>query len=89
MSENVTSAANAQNASNDSNYDAIEEKRKALQKLIDYANQEGLNIKLNIDTLNEAQLDEQFKIVEKKYRDFAFELDAIMERASQSDKKGW
>lgn len=89
LSENVTSAANAQNASNDSNYDAIEEKRKALQKLIDYANQEGLNIKLNIDTLNEAQLDEQFKIVEKKYRDFAFELDAIMERAAQSDKKGW
>ena len=89
LSENVTSAANAQNASNDSNAEAIEEKRKALQKLIDYANQEGLNIKLNIDTLNEAQLDEQFKIVEKKYRDFAFELDAIMERASQSDKKGW
>lgn len=89
LSENVTSAANAQNASNDSNADAIEEKRKALQKLIEYANQEGLNIKLNIDTLNEAQLDEQFKIVEKKYRDFAFELDAIMERAAQSDKKGW
>lgn len=89
LSENVTSAANAQNASNDSNAEAIEEKRKALQKLIEYANQEGLNIKLNIDTLNEAQLDEQFKIVEKKYRDFAFELDAIMERAAQSDKKGW
>lgn len=89
LSENVTSAANAQNASNNSNAEAIEEKRKALQKLIEYANQEGLNIKLNIDTLNEAQLDEQFKIVEKKYRDFAFELDAIMERAAQSDKKGW
>lgn len=89
LSENVTSAANAQNASNDSNAEAIEEKRKALQKLIEYANQEGLNIKLNIDTLDEAQLDEQFKIVEKKYRDFAFELDAIMERAAQSDKKGW
>ena len=89
LSENVTSAANAQNASNNSNADAIEEKRKALQKLIEYANQEGLNIKLNIDTLNEAQLDEQFKIVEKKYRDFAFELDAIMERAAQNDKKGW
>lgn len=89
LSENVTSAANAQNASNDSNAEAIEEKRKALQKLIEYANQEGLNIKLYIDTLNEAQLDEQFKIVEKKYRDFAFELDAIMERAAQSDKKGW
>lgn len=89
LSENVTSAANAQNASNDSNAEAIEEKRKALQKLIEYANQEGLNIKLNIDTLNEAQLDEQLKIVEKKYRDFAFELDAIMERAAQSDKKGW
>lgn len=89
LSENVTSAANAQNASNNSNAEAIEEKRKALQKLIEYANQEGLNIKLNIDTLDEAQLDEQFKIVEKKYRDFAFELDAIMERAAQSDKKGW
>lgn len=89
LSENVTSAANAQNASNDSNAEAIEEKRKALQKLIEYANQEGLNIKLNIDTLNEAQLDEQLKIVKKKYQDFAFELYAIMERAAQSDKKGW
>ena len=89
LSENVTGAANAQNASNSSNAKTIDEKRKALQKLIEYANQEGLNIKLNIDTLNETQLDEQFKIIEKKYRDFAFELDAIMERAAQSDKKGW
>lgn len=89
LSENVTGAANAQNASNSSNDKTIDEKRKALQKLIDYANQEGLNIKLNIDTLNETQLDEQFKIIEKKYRDFAFELEAIMERAAQSDKKGW
>lgn len=89
LSENVTGAANAQNASNSSNAKTIDEKRKALQKLIEYANQEGLNIKLNIDTLNETQLDEQFKIFEKKYRDFAFELDAITERAAQSDKKGW
>lgn len=89
LSENVTGAANAQNASNSSNAKTIDEKRKALQKLIEYANQEGLNIKLNVDTLNETQLDEQFKIIEKKYRDFAFELDAIMERAAQSDKKGW
>lgn len=89
LSENVTGAANAQNASNSSNAKTIDEKRKALQKLIEYANQEGLNIKLNIDTLNETQLDEQFKIIKKKYRDFAFELDAIMERAAQSDKKGW
>lgn len=89
LSENVTGAANAQNASNSSNAKTIDEKRKALQKLIEYANQEGLNIKLNIDTLNETQLDEQFKIIEKKYRDFAFELDAITERAAQSDKKGW
>lgn len=89
LSENVTGAANAQNASNSSNAKTIDEKRKALQKLIDYANQEGLNIKLNIDTLNETQLDEQFKIIEKKYRDFAFELEAIMERAAQSDKDGW
>lgn len=89
LSENVTGATNAQNASNSSNAKTIDEKRKALQKLIEYANQEGLNIKLNVDTLNETQLDEQFKIIEKKYRDFAFELDAIMERAAQSDKKGW
>lgn len=89
LSENVTDAANAQNASDNNNTKTIDEKRKTLQKLTEYANREGLNIKLNIDTLNEAQLDEQFKIVEKKYRDFAFELDAIMERAAQSDKKGW
>lgn len=89
LSTSVTGAANAQNQANKSNAKTIDEKRKTLQKLIDYANQEGLNIKVKVDSLDEKQLDDMFKEIEKQYRDFAFELDAINTRASQSDKKGW
>ena len=89
LSSNATKAGDAQKDANTSDAKAIEEKRKVLQKLIDYANQEGLNIKINVTALDEKQLDEQLKNVEKKYRDFTFELDAIRTRAAKSDKKGW
>lgn len=77
----------AQNNVDDSK--AIEEKRKALNKLIEQANRDGLEIKINVTELNETQLDKEFETLKKRYTDFAFELEAIEERAAQSDKKGW
>jgi chromosome segregation ATPase len=68
---------------------AIEEKRKALNKLIEQANRDGLEIKINVTELNETQLDKEFETLKKRYRDFVFELEAIKERAAQSDKSGW
>lgn len=77
----------AQNNVDDSK--AIEEKRKALNKLIEQANRDGLEIKVNITELNETQLDKEFETLKKRYTDFIFELEAIKERAAQSDKSGW
>lgn len=77
----------AQNNIDDSK--AINEKRKALNKLIEQANRDGLEIKIDITGLNEPQLDKEFETLKKRYTDFAFELEAIKERAAQSDKKGW
>lgn len=68
---------------------AIEEKRKALNKLIEQANRDGLEIKINVTELNETQLDKEFETLKKRYTDFVFELEAIKERAAQSDKSGW
>lgn len=77
----------AQNNVDDSK--AIEEKRKALNKLIEQANRDGLEIKINVTELNETQLDKEFETLKKRYTDFVFELEAIKERAAQSDKSGW
>lgn len=82
---NVTNRA--QNNIDDSK--AIEEKRKALNKLIEQANRDGLEIKTNVTELNETQLDKEFETLKKRYTDFVFELEAIKERAAQSDKSGW
>lgn len=77
----------AQNNIDDSK--AINEKRKALNKLIEQANRDGLEIKIDITGHNEPQLDKEFETLKKRYTDFVFELEAIKERAAQSDKKGW
>lgn len=77
----------AQNNIDDSK--TIEEKRKALNKLIEQANRDGLEIKINVTELNETQLDKEFETLKKRYTDFVFELEAIKERAAQSDRSGW
>lgn len=77
----------AQNNVDDSK--AIKEKRKALNKLIEQVNRDGLEIKINVTELNETQLDKEFETLKKRYTDFVFELEAIKERAAQSDKSGW
>lgn len=87
LSNSAKTANNTRNNNEDSK--VIDEKRKALNKLIEQANKDGLEIKINITELGEKQLDKEFETLKKKYADFVFELEAIKERAAQSDKKGW
>lgn len=87
LSNSAKTANNTQNNNEDSK--AIDEKRKALNKLIEQAKKEGLEIKINITELDEKQTDKEFESLKKRYTDFVFELEAIKERAAQSDKKGW
>lgn len=87
LSNSAKTANNTRNNSEDSK--VIDEKRKALNKLIEQANKDGLEIKINITELDEKQLDKEFETLKKKYTDFVFELEAIKERAAQSDKIGW
>lgn len=87
LSNSAKTANNTQNNNEDSK--AIDEKRKALNKLIEQAKKDGLEIKINITELDEKQLDKEFESLKKRYTDFVFELEAIKERAAQSDKKGW
>lgn len=87
LSNSAKTADNTRNNNEDSK--VIDEKRKALNKLIEQANKDGLEIKINITELDEKQLDKEFETLKKKYTDFVFELEAIKERAAQSDKKGW
>lgn len=87
LSNSAKTANNTRNNNEDSK--VIDEKRKALNKLIEQANKDGLEIKINITELDEKQLDKEFGTLKKKYTDFVFELEAIKERAAQSDKIGW
>lgn len=87
LSNSAKTANNTRNNNEDSK--VIDEKRKALNKLIEQANKDGLEIKINITELGEKQLDKEFETLKKKYADFVFELEAIKERAAQSDEKGW
>lgn len=87
LSNSAKTANNTRNNNEDSK--VIDEKRKALNKLIEQANKDGLEIKINITELDEKQLDKEFGTLKKKNTDFVFELEAIKERAAQSDKIGW
>lgn len=87
LSNSAKTANNTQNNNEDSK--VIDEKRKALNKLIEQAKKDGLEIKINITELDEKQLDKEFESLKKRYTDFVFELEAIKERAAQSNKKGW
>lgn len=55
----------------------INDKRVALQKLIDLAAKEGLVFKINVDTLNESELDATFERIKKKYTGFVDDIEVI------------
>lgn len=55
----------------------INDRRVALQKLIDLAAKEGLVFKINVDTLNESELDATFERIKKKYTGFVDDIEVI------------
>ena len=55
----------------------INDRRVALQKLIDLAAKEGLFFKINVDALNESELDATFERIKKKYTGFVDDIEVI------------
>ena len=55
----------------------INDRRVALQKLIDLAAKEGLVFKINVDALNESELDATFERIKKKYTGFVDDIEVI------------
>lgn len=55
----------------------INDRRVALQKLIDLASKEGLVFKINVDALNESELDATFERIKKKYTGFVDDIEVI------------
>ena len=64
----------------------IDDKRATLQKLVDSANKDGLDIKINVDLIKKEDLDKTFSEIEEKYKDFADKIEAIRKAYSSSEK---
>lgn len=63
----------------------INDRRVALQKLIDLATKEGLVFKINVDTLNESELDATFEQIKKKHTHFVDDIEAIERKYDKND----
>ena len=63
----------------------INDRRVALQKLIDLAAKDGLVFKINVDTLNESELDATFEQIKKKYTHFVDDIEVIERKYAQND----
>lgn len=63
----------------------INDRRVALQKLIDLATKEGLVFKINVDALNESELDATFERIKKKYTGFVDDIEVIERKYANND----
>lgn len=63
----------------------INDRRVALQKLIDLAAKDGLVFKINVDTLNESELNATFEQIKKKYTHFVDDIEVIEQKYAQND----
>ena len=63
----------------------INDRRVALQKLIDLAAKDGLIFKINVDTLNESELDATFEQIKKKYTHFVDDIEVIEQKYAKND----
>ena len=63
----------------------INDRRVALQKLIDLAAKDGLVFKINVDTLNESELDATFEQIKKKYTLFVDDIEVIEQKYAEND----
>ena len=68
----------------------INDRRVALQKLIDLATKEGLVFKINVDALNESELDATFERIKKKYTGFVDDIEVIERKyANNGNWNAW
>ena len=64
---------------------SIDERRIALQKLIDLAAKNGLEIKINVDEIKEGDLNNTFNRVKQQYTDFVNDIAYINRRIEKSN----
>lgn len=55
----------------------INDRREALQKLIDTASKNGLTFKIDVETVKDSELNATFRNVEKQYKDFVDSMETI------------
>ena len=63
----------------------IDERRIALQRLIDSATKDGLVLKINVEEVKDEDLNKTFDSVEKKYKDFVDEMEVIRRNYAKND----
>ena len=63
----------------------INDRRVALQKLIDLAAKDGLDLKINVDTINAENLDKTLNDVKKKYKSFINDIEKIKKNYATND----
>lgn len=82
----ASSASDANNKlTGDSLEKNIEDRRAQLQKLIDLASKDGLNFKINVETIKEEDLDKTFDNIEKKYKTFTDDINEIEQQYAKND----
>lgn len=83
LTTETNNAANAQKRLTD-NTANTEAQRKVLQTLIDKMNQQGFDIKINVDTLNEKELKSKFEEVSKEYEKFQRDVMTIQKNVAEN-----
>lgn len=64
----------------------INDRRAALQKLIDLAAKDGLTFKINVDTVKDEDLNKTFKEIEKKYKNFVDDIESMRKNYAASQR---
>ena len=63
----------------------IDERRIALQRLIDSAAKDGLVLKINVEEVKDEDLNKTFDSVEKEYKDFVDDIEVIKRNYAKND----
>ena len=64
---------------------SIEEKRKKLQELIDFANKQGMKINIDVYGLNSDDIDSQFEKLRKESESFITYINIVKQRVAESN----
>lgn len=64
---------------------SIEEKRKKLQELIDFANKQGMKINIDVYGLNSDDIDSQFEKLRKESESFITYINVVKQRVAESN----